>query len=290
MSDPVKDLKRELVAAAERQQRHAAGHARRRRLVPHLGRTRLLLASAALAVAVTASLLSIAPWNGSPSFLARAEAALSPPGGVVLHQEWVATTTSDEFACTVRHRPSEVWIDQAPPHRYRVRMNDAPPPRSLSAGRRALACWNGKGTELGGMLDAGETLEFTPPNELRSAGARFGYPVDLVADLRHALETGTAHDEGETTCDGRTVRRIRVDPQGDCASPGCPREPTDWYVDPKTFHPVGMEGPAGIDIPGRPFLALHVVVRFLAYEELPRTAASLALTDIRAQHPRATGP
>jgi hypothetical protein len=273
MSDPVDDLKRELVAAAERQQRHAAGHTRR-----------LLVASAVLLVAAAALLLSITPWKSSPSVLARAEAALRPPGGVVLHQKWVATTTSAEFACTVRHRPSEVWIDQAPPHRYRVRLNDAPPPESLNAGRRALACWNGKGTELGGRLDAAETLEFAPPDELRPADARFGHPVDLVAELRHALEAGIAHDEGETTRDGRTVRWIRVDP------PGRPREPTDWYVDPKTFHPVGMEGPAAIDIPGRRFLALHVVVRFLAYEELPRTAASLALTDIRAQHPTATGP
>ena len=139
-----------------------------------------------------------ASGNGGVALFAQAEAALRPPGGVVLHQEWVATTTSAEFACTVRHRPSEVWIDQAPPHRYRVRRNDAPPPRSLSTGRRALACWTGTGTELGGLLDADETLEFAPPNELRSAGAR--------------------------------------------------------------------------------------------YEELPRTAASLALADIRAQHPRATGP
>jgi hypothetical protein len=287
MTDPANDLKRELVAAAGRR---AAGRARRGRRVPQLGRARLVLAVAALVVAVTASLLTVAPWNGSPSHLAQAEAALRPPSGIVLYQKWVATTTSAEFACTVRHRPSELWIDQAPPHRYRARVNDAPPARSLSAGRRALACWNGQGTELGGRLDGGETTELRPPNELRPAVARFGHPVDLVADLRRALEAGTAHDEGETTRDGRTVRRIRVDPPAGCASPGCPREPTDWYVDPKTFHPVGMEGPAGIDVPGRPFLALHMDVRFLAYEELPRTAASVALTDIRAQHPRATGP
>jgi hypothetical protein len=287
MSDPVSDLKRELIAAAERQQRHAAAHARRRRLGRYLGRNRLLLAAATLVIAATASLLASTPWDTSPSFLARAEAALRPPGGVVLHQKWVATTTSAEFACTVRHRPSEIWIDQTPPHRYRVLLSDPPPPKLLNAGRRALACWNGKGPELGGVLDSDETLEFVSPDELRSVDPRFGAPVDPVGDLRQSLGAGTAHDEGKTKLDGRTVQRIRVDPDPRCASRGCPRQPLYWYVDPKTFHPVEMEGPAGIDRPGRRFLRLHVVVRFLAYEYLPRTAANLALADIREQHPNA---
>ena len=208
---------------------------------------------------------------------------------MVLHQKWVATTTSAEFGCTVTHRPSEIWIDQTPPHRYRVLLSDPPPPTLLKAGRRALACWNGKGPELGGALDSDETLELVSPDELRPVKPRFVAPVDPVADLRQSLAAGTAHDEGTTTFDGRTVQRIRVDPDPRCASLGCPREPLYWYVDPKTFHPVGMEGPAGIDRPGRRFLRLDVVVRFLAYEYLPRTAANLALTDIRAQHPDATG-
>ena len=42
--------------------------------------------------------------------------------------------------------------------------------------------------------------------------------------------------------------------------------------------------------PGRPVVRLHVVTRYLTFEYLPRTAANLALTDIEAQHPNATGP
>ena len=129
-----------------------------------------------------------------------------------------------------------------------------------------------------------------PPNRLRIAGARFGFPVDPVADLRRSLTAGTAHDEGKTKLDGRTVKRIRIDPDTRCALPGCPRQPFYWYVDPKTFQPVGMEGPGGIAPAGRPFVRLHVVVRFLAFDYLPRTPANLGLTDIRAQHPNATGP
>jgi hypothetical protein len=290
MSDPVDDLKRELIAAAESQQRHAAADARRRRLGRRLGRSRIQLAAAALVIVATGSLIASAPWDTSPSFLARAEAALTPRGGAVLHQRWVATTTSTEFGCTVRHRPSEIWIDQRPPHRYRVLLSDPPPPRLLNAGRRALACWNGEGPELGGVLDAGGTLEFVSRDKLRPVGPRFGTPVDPVADLRRSLDAGTAHDDGKTEFDGRTAQRIRVDPDPRCASRGCPQQPFYWYVDPESFHPVGMEGPAGIDRPGERFLRLDVVVRFLAYERLPRTAANLALTDIRAQHPHASGP
>ena len=95
MGDPVSDLKRELIAAAERQQPMRAQ--RGRSCGDYLGRNRLPLAAATLVIAVTASLIVSAPWDTSPGFLARAEAALRPPGGVVLHQKWVATTTSAEF-------------------------------------------------------------------------------------------------------------------------------------------------------------------------------------------------
>jgi hypothetical protein len=298
MSDPVRELKRELLAAAERLHRGAAVHAPRRRLRPHPGRNRLLLASAALVVTAAASLLFTAPWNASPSFLARAEAALKPAPGTVLHQKWVVTTTSSEFGCTVKHRPNEIWIDQTPPHRYRVLLNAPAPPAAAAAGRRGLACWNGRGPELGGSLDGGETLKFVPPKTLRVAAPacrgcpppQFGFPLDPVAELRQSLNAGTAHDEGKTTLNGRTVERIRIDPEARCGVPGCLRQPFYWYVDPKTFYPVGMEGAGGITSPNRPFLRLHVVVRFQAYEYLPRTPANLALTNIGAQHPHAKRP
>ena len=115
----------------------------------------------------------------------------------------------------------------------------------------------------------------------------FGFPVDLVKGLRDAISAGSPHVEGPTTVDGRTVERIRVDPPSIAPCPGCPREPFYWYVDPATCYPVGMEGPGGITSPGRPFLPLHVVVRYQAYEYLPRTGANLALASIRAQHPGA---
>jgi hypothetical protein len=282
MGDPVRELKRELLAASERQQAPASagreGLRRRRRW--------LLLAAATLVIAAAASLLSTAPWSTSSSFVDRAEAALKPPARSILHQTWVVTTTSDSFGCTVRHRPNESWLDQAPPHRFRLLLNVPPPP---STSRLALACGNPKGPELGGTLDSWTTLEFAPPNTLLRR-SRIGLPIDPVADLRQRLAAGTAHEAGRTTFRGRPIERIRIDPDSGCVSQGCSLEPAEWWVDPKTLQPVGFTGIGGIREPGRRFIRLRVVGWFLAYEYLPRTAANLALTDIRAQHPGATTP
>lgn len=284
MSDPVRELKRELLAAAERQYGRTAQNIRRSGGSHR--RNRLLLASATLVIAAAASLLATTPWSGSPSFVERAEAALRPPAGTILHQKWIVTTMSNAFGCTVRHRPNESWLDQVSPHRYRILLNVPPPP---ATSRLALACGNPKGPELGGTLDSWTTLEFVPPNTLLPR-SRIGLPIDPVADLRQRLAAGTAHDIGRTTWQGRTVERIRIDREPGCASQGCPWEPFYWYVDPDTLQPVGMMGAGGIREPGRSFLRLRVVVHFAAYEYLPRTAENLALTDIRAQHPGATTP
>ena len=51
--------------------------------------------------------------------------------------------------------------------------------------------------------------------------------------------------------------------------------------------------PDGPSLPGggqidRPLAEINVVDRYLKFEYLPRTEATLALADIRAQHPDAT--
>lgn len=311
MSDPLSDLKRELLAAAERQQAHPAsgeeaqrwasaraidggdeqGSGALRRIGKHPGYN--VLAVGALAAAAAAALFVTIPWNNSPGVLERAQAALTPPAGTILHQKWEGTSISTNPACTVTRGPSEIWIDHETPHRYRVALfNDLPPDPPLDP--RALVCSKGTKSEFGGTLDphcsaatgCEPTLRFTPPNTLSHLPISFrADPGDFVTKLREGLNAGRAHDEGKTQLEGRTVERIRVDPRTSCLVPGCPRESTYLYVDPETFYPVEIHGYASIV-----GLWHQIVIRYLTYEYLPRTAANLALTDIRAQHPNAVGP
>ena len=250
--------------------------------------TYVALASLALVGAAAAALFLSAPWHNSPGFLAKAQAALAAPtSGTILHMKWDMTFTSTTAGCTVTRGPNEVWIDQTPPHKYRVLITYVPDPTDTSP--RAIACPPDRPTELGGAFDPRETLRFVPPNSLTFLPGQGQYvlPPNPVTMLRDAISAGTAHDEGKTQLDGRTVERIRVDPPTPSACPSCPQEPQYDYVDPETYYPVKVDGPGSTGVPG---LKLRVVMRILAFEYLPRTAANLALTDIRAQHPNATGP
>jgi hypothetical protein len=245
------------------------------------------VALAVVAGATAAALLVSAPWSSSPGFLEKAQAALTPPAGTILHQKWELTSTSTDPACTVTRGPNEIWIDQTPPHRYRALLNDLPPHPLPPP--RALACASPTPSELGGTFDTGETLRFVPPNTLTVNPLQFVFPLDPVKELREAISEGRAHDEGETQLDGRTVERIRIDAPPGCPVPGCSREPSYAYVDPDTFAPVQVESPHGyITTAGGPVVRLHMVWRTLTFEYLPRTPANLALADIRAQHPNAT--
>jgi hypothetical protein len=287
MSDPVHDLKRQLLAAAERQHAEASVRVAPRRWWPQVAQHRLLLATAALAIAAAVAVVVAAPWSTSAGFLEKAEAALTPPRGSILHAKWQLTRTSMNPKCTVTHPPTEIWIDQTRQYRFRILFSDLPPPNAHD--RRALACSSNKSTmEIGGTFDGGNSLRFVPPNKLRALPGHFlFYPRDPAAALRKAINAGTAHDEGKTHLDGRTVERIRVVGDPNCGFPGCPRY---WYVDPKTFYPVATRGGHGLIKSGNIVVPIRMAVRFLAYEYLPRNPPNLALTNIRAQHPNATGP
>jgi hypothetical protein len=289
MSDPIIDLKRELLAAAERQLRHVPAPVRHRRFRDRVQAPRLLLGGAAVAVAAAAALFFTTPWSSSPGFLAKAQAALTPPKGKILHMKTQTTVISTDPRCTITQDPVEIWIDQTPPYMHRA-IIEGPPPSITDA--RVAVCSRWKPIEIGGPLSGPGRLTFVPPNTLSDTGPSISIPHDPVAWLREAINTGHAHDEGKTTLDGRTVELIRIDPTSppNCPTP-CPRaaqEPHDVYVDPDTYQLVETRGPAEIVLNNE--VLVNEVVRYLKFEYLPRTDANLALTDIRAQHPSATGP
>ena len=274
------------------------------------------LGLAALAGATAAALFLSTPWNRSPGFLERAQAALTPPEHAILHMKWEVISSVTDPACTVTRGPNQLWIDQVPPYGYRAILHDPPP---AGADFRSLGCSSGTRREVGGMVDPAcspaeqpncttqETLEFEPPNTLYLSPLQFVLPPDPVAMLRQAISSGNAHDEGTTRLHGRTVERIRIDSPSTCALPSCPFGHV--YVDPETFHPVEVHAPPQLVLPppdsddavppvrditgatGRladPLAQIDVVDRYLTFEYLPRTDANLALTDIQAQHPGAT--
>lgn len=239
---------------------------------------RIALAFAALGAVAVAALFVSAPWESSRGFLERAQAALTPPADTVVHTKWDWTLTATDSSCAVTRGPNEMWIDQRPPHRYRGLLKFSVPDLSRF-GPTTPVCTLGPPVEGGGALDTREALVFVPPNALRfGQGGYFG-PPDPVAMLRQAISDGTAHHEGRTELNGRTVERIRVD-----ASFG--PAPTYYYVDPDTYYPMRIEeigvAPSGV--------RFDSVVRYLTYEYLPGTPANRALADLRAQHPNATGP
>jgi len=134
-------------------------------------------------------------------------------------------------------------------------------------------------------------IRFVPPNRLVNTylggappGLVFGEETgDPVVALRRAIRTGKAHDEGRTNRDGRTVEHIRLtwdDAGGDA------------YVDPDTYYPVEIDLSGTTDVIATQAgfqnrVSPRQEIHYLAYEYLPRTAANIALTDIRAQHPHA---
>jgi hypothetical protein len=277
-----------LAAAIQREQ--ASSSALPRRVATR--RYGVLAFAAALVVAGATALFVGAPWSRSPGFLERAQAALTPPTGTVVHYKWQVTLTSTQFSCTVTHRPSEIWIDQAYPRKFRAVLGAflGQPPLAVSSDPRRDICSRATPAEIGGDLTESPTLMFEPPDWLTYAPLQFQTPPDPVRVLREAISAGRAHHDGTTQLAGRTVERIRLDPPPRCPFASC-REPSYAYVDPESFHPVQTESPyGGIAPPGQAIVQFDIVERYLTFEYLPRTPANAALADIEAQHPNLSSP
>ena len=193
------------------------------------GRTTLALA--AVVGTAAAALFVGSPWKSPPGFLEQVQAAVTPRAGTVLHMKLVMTM--DMVECKVTHPPLEMWVDLAAPHNW----------RSLDV-KQTEICKAGTTVEIGGKTISRQVLGFVPPNTLaiRRDFASGSVDPDPFGHLRQSIDDGTAHREGTTVLDGRTVERIRID----CDSakfPGC--GPIYAFVDPETFLPCGpWPGPA----------------------------------------------
>jgi hypothetical protein len=311
MSNPVTDLKRELLAAAERQHQPAPEPVKERRFRGSARVPRLLPIAAAVAVAAAAVLFFTAPWSSSPknhprvappqlvSFLVKTEAALTPPKDKILHAELESTGCSGKVRWTAQFWSDEhtgayrgLFHDPVLPYPFRyfslweLQHLACMRPHTYEAGAvpgpRNLLVWSDQQKKF---IRTTRLLRFVPPNTL------YRYPFDVGLDtfgripaldpvkaVRDAIRAGRAHDQGRTTLHGRTVERIRVNPcppnKPSLCTGGLIADGGYAYVDPKTHYPVEIRAGGG-------------TTRFATYEYLPRTAPNLALTNIRAQHPHA---
>jgi hypothetical protein len=230
---------------------------------------RTTLAVAALAAATGVALFASTPWRSSPGFLEPAQAArflertqvgLTPRPGRVLHFKVVQTSAFGP-SCTVT-QTFEYWVDQTPPYKYRAFVGTPPD-----------LCKAGTSIEIGGEAALRKpTVVFRSPNTL-STMPRLPMPTDWTEGLRQAIDDGTAHYDGRTVLDGRTVERIRY-ACSHAAYPPC--IPNYAYVDPESLQPVRVEWGGG-----------RFYQDFVAYDYLSGTRHNRALADIRAQHPDA---
>lgn len=111
MMDPVEDAdwpevetRADAIAVARTELESAIGREPARRRASRRRRRFVALAVAALAGAASAALFVSTPWKSSRGFLERAQAALTPPAGSILHERWKTTWTSSESAA--RSRPA----------------------------------------------------------------------------------------------------------------------------------------------------------------------------------------
>ena len=311
MSNPVMDLKHELLAAAERQHQSAPAPVKERRFRGSARVSRLLPIAAAVAVVAAAVLFFTArnskqqptvPRPQLVSFLVRTEAALTPPKDMILHAKLVSTSCLGKVRWT-----AEFWADEHT-QRYRGLFHDPLLPYpfryfTLRELHGKLSCERGSTYEAGVVLGprnylvwseqqqafvrSHSSLRFVPPNKL------YRYPVDAPLDIfgrvpaldpavavRSAIRDGRAHDQGRTKLDGRTVERIRVDPCPPNKPAACRATLTQFggyaYVDPKTHYPIEI----------RLAESAGFVTHFSTSEYLPRSASAVTRFSIYEYLPR----
>ncbi len=211
----------------ERVTEHVASSSREP-LVIDRGRAvgRTVLGGIALCVAVAGVvLIALAPWSGSSDFLARAAAALTPPGpGSVLYERWehiVSERGNPVYGDGAMFGPEQLWVEGASPRRYRAVLEPNDNVRYDSPERTDLAfiygvdvaysgyttSWlnrlprelAGRPLELGGELEAptnkahpdivSPTLTFVPPNGLFRARLQVALGASLPGPHDQIIET-----------------------------------------------------------------------------------------------------
>jgi hypothetical protein len=253
-----------------------ANQARRRR-------TRNFAIAGVTASALAASGVTVvAPWNGGPTLGERAEAALTPPPNVVVHQKirqgsvergvvvlksyevesW-SQTSAVQSRSIATHQPMRqekpnIYVPDGPP---RTVENDFSADPATGIG---IEHWYEAAT---GLLVEGRPYE---------SGAPRPGSDDSSSSLRARLKEGAFKLDGATEIDGRPVQRLRDEFGSDGQ-----RYVETYFVDPITFAPVRWQ----VEWFFNGVQKGTNTTDYLVYEELPATPENIALTSVVGSHP-----
>ena len=284
-------------------------------------RVRILVASMVCAGAVAVVVLVVVPGSGSSGYLARAAAAITPPGPeTVLYERWEDTRPAEGPGYPSRtFGPDQLWIEESAPRHYRLIMQ--PRPGAGTASRADLwgeyggiigfggypywlaeleAAVAGHPLEIGGELEnpaeharLPRSFTFTPPNTLWSGRfqAPLGAPLPEAGHVNEAVADPVAVlreaiSEGRAHEDGTTEfdgKTVeRITFNAPTPSVGAPRPGSQPPAEDSRYVLIEAETFKPVE-----FVFGHLIYRFLTYEYLPATSANRALANIEAQHPDA---
>jgi hypothetical protein len=285
----------------------------RLRPTPARRRYRLIAVATALAVAATIALVVTSPWQGGPTILDKASAALAAPAGQVIYESTrfpatgslcVVSTTPwmRKHGCPAYVSRTQLWVEGGTSGARTFRaVTSAELPKKAVGAPASLAPFGSALVripsrhlviETGGTIVGAHVRDvlvrlngqdvITKYTQAPTAVAATTFdPVELI---RNAFRRGHAQLEGATMLRGRKVERIAVE----LASDG-EQQAATYYVDASSFEPVEIvfrKGAPGFPF-GAPFgtLSTHATLLFTAFRYLPATKMTLRETSLPAQHP-----
>jgi hypothetical protein len=258
--DPIRDLERQLVAAAARQAPKATPARRRARWW-----ALALPATGALAAVAVALVVLLGSGASAPSLAQAAYAQLNPKGGIVALKYDTRFYSDGHLS---QHARSEIWYSA---NQVRV-ISTSIGPRSGRAARSVEVVLTRR--EIRSHEPGEDTL--TLQANCRPGALPRLTVVDPIAKFNSLYRRQRISQRGTTTFDGRRVSRLVANQAG---------QQLVFLVTPKTAEPVAMTlRPLANIVPGAPFTG--TVVRFLYHRHLPLDASSRAQLEMRP-HPGA---
>jgi hypothetical protein len=254
-------------------------------------------------VAAAVVALTVAePWQGGPSILDRAAAAILTPNSRQILYERI-TLRPGGFV----HSPQfptvqiQAWVDGGRSRNFRIR-TDSPREQSFSPDGQTVVTFP---SDYGGKVGSGDGLSYSVTNRDLFPVPFFAPVTKAILDpaeyVKASLTSGRATADGSTTIRGRRVLRIRITSH----PPFHTVTGALFFVDARTYQPVRIELNANLPFTSRvryPYCLTFSMIYgcnnnpgphamwvydFTDYRYLPSTAANRKLADIQAIHPNA---